>query len=62
VTITADNHFPVEANATIEVVKVSVLGAELAGTGFSVKEFLILVSIFIVLIISGNLIKRKNLI
>jgi uncharacterized repeat protein (TIGR01451 family) len=62
VTVTASNHDPVIAQAELSVVKTKVLGVEFAASGFSIKEFLILVFILIILIFSIYLIKKKHLV
>jgi uncharacterized repeat protein (TIGR01451 family) len=61
VTVTASNHNPVTAEAKINVVSIKVLGAEFAATGFSIKEFLILIFVLILLIWIVFKIKRKYL-
>lgn len=60
-TAKADNHALVTAEAEIDVRGVSVLGVELEQTGFSIKEFVLLLLILVFLISSIVVLKKKYL-
>jgi uncharacterized repeat protein (TIGR01451 family) len=55
----ASNHNPVSDYADVEVKEIEVLGAELAPTGFSVKEFALLVTTLFFLSASAIMLRRK---
>ncbi len=59
--VSADNHGPVSDSADLEVRKVGVLGIILSPTGFSVKEFIILMSAFIIIVGSVILLRKRYL-
>ncbi len=58
-TVSASNHDPVSDSADIEVRAIEVLGVELAETGFSVKEFVLLVAVILGLYGLALILRRK---
>lgn len=57
----ADNHGPITDSTDLEVRKVEILGIELAPTGFSAKEFMVLILIFAIAACSAILLRKKYL-
>ncbi len=57
--VSADNHDTISASTDLEVRKIVVKGIELAPTGFSVKEFIILI-LTLVMIVGSVVVLRKR--
>lgn len=59
--VSADNYDPARDSTDLEVKKVEVLGVELYGTGFSIKEFIILILALVILSGSAILLRKRYL-